>query len=1042
MPEGDPETPCNPERNVVRPSAAIRARLARQLDPPTPEPPEPPRVPDHTLLRCIGEGACGEVWLARNALGTLRAVKVIYRSRFKDDRPYEREFEGILKYEPISRTHEGLVQVLHAGRNDEAGCFYYVMELADAVEEQEQGDADGSEKLPPSRPEMAAGLYWPRTLRTDLAGRRRLPPVESAQLALRLAKALAHLHDHGLVHRDIKPSNVIFVSGQPKLADIGLVTDVGSSHSFVGTEGFIPPEGRGTPQADLYGLGKLLYELATGRDRLDFPQLPAGIKQLPDGETILELNEVMTRACAPDPRQRYTTAAEFQAELNLFLAGRSLRWTRSVERGLARLKKLAAAACLLLALTAAALWFSKREEWHALERARNEVALRERAEAAERDTQQQLHAALLEQARATVRSGDLGQRVRALDAIRHAAAISNSVELRREVLAALTLPDLRLDRELPADSHFTLRRLDPGFQRIALCRGRGPVEIRAVSDDRLLATLPASTDLMTYDAIWSQDGRFLTVKRIHDAMGLLNDLEVWKVDEGRQVLRVPNVRSLARSFHPHKPQLLTGDAQGSVVLWDLEEGKELARRTLEVTPEYLVYSPDGNRIAASFRCPEGWGVSIHNAGDGALEVSQVMSNLISSLVWRPDGRGVAFTDHGGAVHLLNSYSGELRTLGLHKAEAASAVFSPQGDYLITGGWERELICWDLRTMERSLTIALDSYVAQFRADGRACALLTPTGVQLHAFEHPAAHARFEEVMGPRLRHATFSPDGRWVAASGDGRVGVWDLTGAAPGAITDTGAETQLFWTPDARELFGSSRSQDCFRWRIESPANTSAPPTLRRLPLTRPTGFVSLQLASNQIVWTGSRGALISGIDEVRTDDLPWSASVQGMTAISDDGRWLAICQTYSPVLHVYRLPEMIKVAQLANQANIEGFSFSPSLQELGVASRGHLQFWSTTNWELTRAATNFIGIPDIGMLFGPDGHTVWLANDYRTAGLYDLRTLEPVFFLPTGMFPLALSPDGRRLAVSVDAQRLLVWDLEALHQHFRELGLDWAQR
>jgi hypothetical protein len=137
-----------------------------------------------------------------------------------------------------------------------------------------------------------------------------------------------------------------------------------------------------------------------------------------------------------------------------------------------------------------------------------------------------------------------------------------------------------------------------------------------------------------------------------------------------------------------------------------------------------------------------------------------------------------------------------------------------------------------------------------------------------------------------------------------------------------------------------------------------------------------------------------------------------------------------------------MVQVARLTNQANIEGFSFSPSHDELGVTSRGHLEFWSTTHWERTRTARNFIGIPDIGMLFGQDGRTLWLAKDYRTAGLYDSRTLEPLFFLPTGMFPLALSPDGRQLAVSVDAQRLLVWDLEAVRQHFRELGLDWAER
>jgi serine/threonine protein kinase len=146
------------------------------------------------------------------------------------------------------------------------------MELADDAGAVSENEADGSAHSPTQA--LIHSLYSPRTLRSELAREQRLPPVEAAQLVLRLAGALAHLHAHGLVHRDIKPSNVIFVGGQPKLADIGLVTDVGSSQSFVGTEGFIPPEGPGTPQADLYGLGKLLYELFTGRDRMDFPQLP------------------------------------------------------------------------------------------------------------------------------------------------------------------------------------------------------------------------------------------------------------------------------------------------------------------------------------------------------------------------------------------------------------------------------------------------------------------------------------------------------------------------------------------------------------------------------------------------------------------------------------------------------------------------------------------------------------------------------------------------------------------------------------------------
>src|SRR5207244_5377517 len=91
----------------------------------------PPVIPDHELLRLIGVGSYGEVWLARSALGSLRAVKVVYRKSFDHDRPYEREFEGLKKFEPFSHARESQVDIFHVGRNNAAGFFYYIMELAD-----------------------------------------------------------------------------------------------------------------------------------------------------------------------------------------------------------------------------------------------------------------------------------------------------------------------------------------------------------------------------------------------------------------------------------------------------------------------------------------------------------------------------------------------------------------------------------------------------------------------------------------------------------------------------------------------------------------------------------------------------------------------------------------------------------------------------------------------------------------------------------------------------------------------------------------------
>src|SRR5947208_12218205 len=81
----------------------------------------PPPIPDHELLHLIGRGSYGEVWLARSAIGSLRAVKVVHRKSFDHDRPYEREFEGLKKFEPISHSRESQVDIFHVGRNDAAG---------------------------------------------------------------------------------------------------------------------------------------------------------------------------------------------------------------------------------------------------------------------------------------------------------------------------------------------------------------------------------------------------------------------------------------------------------------------------------------------------------------------------------------------------------------------------------------------------------------------------------------------------------------------------------------------------------------------------------------------------------------------------------------------------------------------------------------------------------------------------------------------------------------------------------------------------------
>jgi hypothetical protein len=250
------------------------------------------------MVRSIGRGSYGEIWLARSLTGTWRAVKIVDRRTFESDKAFQREFEGMAKFEPISRDDAGFVDILHVGRDTGGDFFYYVMELAD--------DHLG-------RP-VDAATYVPKTIKTELSRRSRLLADECITIGLSLTSALGALHRQGLVHRDIKPANIIFVGGVPKIADIGLVAATGQD-SYVGTEGYVPPEGPGSAQADIYSLGKVLYELAMGKDRMDFPAVNTQIADLPDKATLLRLNEVLLRACDTNCRKRYASAEEMHEDL-------------------------------------------------------------------------------------------------------------------------------------------------------------------------------------------------------------------------------------------------------------------------------------------------------------------------------------------------------------------------------------------------------------------------------------------------------------------------------------------------------------------------------------------------------------------------------------------------------------------------------------------------------------------------------------------------------------------------------------------------------
>jgi len=269
-----------------------------------------PKIPGYKLFPpAIGEGAYGKVWLARGPAGQWRAIKVIYRKKFgDDDAPYIRELAGINRYQPISSQHPGLLGVDFVSL-EQAGFFYYIMELGDSLVPDWAGEPE---------------KYRVRDLVTERTAipSGRLPIGDCVRIGHTLAAALDFLHRQGLTHRDIKPQNIIFVNGQPKLADPGLIAVIRPLEeikTYLGTPGFMPPapELPGTPAADIYALGMVLYVISTGHAAALFPEIATTLvsRAAPQPPDFLALNQIILKACDPQPANRYATAADFRDAL-------------------------------------------------------------------------------------------------------------------------------------------------------------------------------------------------------------------------------------------------------------------------------------------------------------------------------------------------------------------------------------------------------------------------------------------------------------------------------------------------------------------------------------------------------------------------------------------------------------------------------------------------------------------------------------------------------------------------------------------------------
>lgn len=278
----------------------------------------PQQLGDYRLGPCLGRGGMGTVYRAEHVtMGHPVAIKVIPGDDAAPKEVVDRFYQEARA--AAGEEHPNVVAVRHVGQ--EAGLHFLVMDL---VVGQTLADRllDGP-----------------------------IPWRDAVALVARVADALQHLHDRGVVHRDLKPSNILLdEQGRPYVTDFGLAKLAGAvvktqSRALVGTPRYMSPEqamGKARevgPESDVFSLGTVLYECLTGRPAFDAEHPLDAVLQVIESEpppvrrlektVARDVQTVVDRCMEKDRGARYGSASDVLEDLSACLTGEPLARSRS-----------------------------------------------------------------------------------------------------------------------------------------------------------------------------------------------------------------------------------------------------------------------------------------------------------------------------------------------------------------------------------------------------------------------------------------------------------------------------------------------------------------------------------------------------------------------------------------------------------------------------------------------------------------------------------------------------------------------------------------
>lgn len=683
------------------------------------------RLGEYELGAELGRGAMGVVHRARQPrLRREVAVKVILASRFVGESARKR---FLAEAELAAQLdHPNIVPIYEVGVTED-GPFYAMKlieggTLAGLIEDGRLKIADGNKSMPSSI------LHAPSSV---------------AVLLAKLARAVHHAHERGVLHRDLKPGNILLdADGEPHITDFGLARQLGADSSLtltgttLGTPAYMSPEQatgeRGvTTATDIWSLGAIFFHLLTGRPPFsgatatdvllqvrtqDPPRLRSLRTDIP-----ADLETICLKCLEKDPARRYTSARRLAEDLERWQRHEPIearpstpveRLGKWVRRHPARAAVIVAFHILLLVGVAGVLWQWRRAE-HIAEESRDRLVRlhQNNAQRAVDETGEPtaalpwLAAALIGEPADSPRRSVISQN---LASVLHDAVLPEQVwQLQHHASGVQVSPDgawvaaheggtfaqvwdIRTGQALFPRDHLVgsyALTFSPDNRRIALGgSGNGRIyelpsgkEINA----RLQHQAPVTHLTFSADSRWVATASGDQTARI------------WDATTGKPVTEpLQHRKPLSHVAFSPNGRLLATVAEG-LFLWEIATGRELGRWETDAFAG-VGFSPDGRQVL----CPLGMNKPWVYEAETLRPVGQpIASGWIQAAVFSPDGlRAVSEVDGGARV--WDVLSGQALTpLLTHGGKVYCLAFSPDGRSVATGGRNGKARVWDATTGE-------------------------------------------------------------------------------------------------------------------------------------------------------------------------------------------------------------------------------------------------------------------------------------------------------------------------------------------------------